>query len=192
MVPHILSSTAPFNTFFLSFIALTLGCVLCRKITPDFKHLKTVGAQLGGNKIASSNRTGGKGHLILYQEKKTFKVKWHWNKSKRTQNGSEQTESGRIFQIYNHWGIRNVELVSRRTQETDFHVKLNHFLEETARCCWLQCWTTTRMSPSVPQGQPQIPESIKAVRDHSPLSRRKWTFCSHKRRDRLASCLDEC
>lgn len=68
MAPYIFSSTELPNFFFLSFIALTTGCAFYRKITPDNKHLKTVGMQLGGNKITFNNHTRGKGHLILHQK----------------------------------------------------------------------------------------------------------------------------
>lgn len=73
-VPYIFFfSTELSNIFFLSFITMTIGCTLYRKITPDFKHLKTVGTQLGGNKITFGNHTERKGHLILHQKEELLK-----------------------------------------------------------------------------------------------------------------------
>lgn len=68
MASYIFSSTELPNFFSLSFIALTTGCAFYRKIIPNIEHLKTVGIQLGGNKITFNNHTGGKGHPILRQK----------------------------------------------------------------------------------------------------------------------------
>lgn len=39
---------------------------------------------------------------------------------------------------YNHQDVWTVQLLSSRTQETDFQMELNHFLEEIARNICLQ------------------------------------------------------
>lgn len=106
-VPYIFFSTELSNIFFLSFITLTIGCALYRKITPDFKHLKTVGAQLGGNKITFGNHTGRKGHLILQQKEELLKYKMTLE---REQKDMKQQRVNRVWKNKRFIIIRKMEM----------------------------------------------------------------------------------